>query len=144
MKYAVVLALCATWAPAAFADPPGSGLHVIIDYVARRMSVVRDATRSMVEMAPPGNMADMTGGSATASFVRRGEATVAGRVCTEWQTRDCAGRPALVCITGDGVLLRAGTSEQVQVSAISVEFAPQHSALFRVPSDYVRLAPGTA
>jgi hypothetical protein len=42
------------------------------------------------------------------------------------------------------VLLWAGTSEQVQVSAISVEFAPEHSALFRVPSDYVRLAPGTA
>ena len=108
MKYAVVLALCATWAPAAFADPPGSGLHVIIDYVARRMSVVRDATRSMVEMAAPGNMADMTGGhSATASFVRRGEAT--GRAGSAPNGRRAiAGRPALVCITGDGVLLRAG------------------------------------
>ncbi len=73
-------------------DPPASGLHVIIDYVARRMSVVRDATRSVLEMTVPDDMADMIGGSAATSFVRRGEATVAGRVCAEWQTLDRAPR----------------------------------------------------
>ena len=44
-------------------DPPSAGLHVIIDYVARRMSVVRDATRSVVEMAAPDNLDGMIGGA---------------------------------------------------------------------------------
>ncbi len=65
-------------------DPPAPRLHVIIDYAARRMSVVGDATRSVLKMA--------VGGSAATSFVRRGEAAVAGRVCTEWQTLDPAAR----------------------------------------------------
>src|SRR5215475_7470034 len=46
-------------------DPPSAGLHVIIDYVARRMSVIRDATRSVVEMAAPDGMAGVVGGKAT-------------------------------------------------------------------------------
>ena len=93
MKYAVVLALGAAWECVPL---PIGGVaieqHVIIDYVARRMSVVRDATRSVVEMAAPDNIADMIGGSAATSFVRRGEATVAGRGCAEWQTLDRAPR----------------------------------------------------
>jgi hypothetical protein len=52
------------------------------------MSVVRDATRSVGEMTAQEDMADMIGGSAATSFVRPGEATVAGRVCAEWQTLD--------------------------------------------------------
>jgi hypothetical protein len=63
-------------------------MHVILDGVARRMSVVRDATRSVGEMTAQEDMADMIGGSAATSFVRPGEATVAGRVCAEWQTLD--------------------------------------------------------
>ena len=99
-------------------DPPSPGLHVIIDYVARRMSVVRDATRSVVEMAAPDNAADTIGGRTAAGFVRGGEAKVAGQACTEWQTRDREANPVLVCITADGVLLRAGTTDQVRVSAV--------------------------
>jgi hypothetical protein len=125
-------------------DPPSPSLHVIVDYVARRMSVVRDATRSVVEMAAPDNMANLLGGEAASAFVRRGEATVAGRACVEWLTQDRGAHPALVCITDDGVLLRAGTAEQVRVSAVSVQYAPQDPEAFRVPVDYVRLAPGAA
>jgi hypothetical protein len=125
-------------------DPPSAGLHVIIDYVARRMSVVRDATRSVVEMAAPDNMADTIGGGPATGFVRRGEATVAGRACVEWQTLDHGAHPALVCITDDGVLLRAGTTEQVRVSAVSVQYAPQDPATFRVPADYARHSPSAA
>ncbi len=117
-------------------DPPSPGLRVIIDYAARRMSVVRDGTRSVVEMAVPDSMATMTGGAPATAFVRRGEATVAGQACTEWQTMDRNGHPALVCITGDGVLLRAGAADQVWVSAVSVRYGPQDPAAFRVPADY--------
>ena len=125
-------------------DPPSPDLHVIIDYVARRMSVVRDATRSVVEMAAPDSMTDVMGGEAATAFVRRGEATVAGRPCVEWQTLDRGAHPALVCITEDGVLLRAGTTQLARVSAVSVRYAPQDPAAFRVPADYVRHSPGPA
>ena len=125
-------------------DPPAPGLHVIIDYVARRMSVVREATHSVVEMATPDNMAGMVGGTASQSFVRRDEAMVAGHACTEWQTLDRERHPVLVCITGDGVLLRAGTADQARVSAISVQYAPQDPAVFRVPPDYAHRSPGAA
>jgi hypothetical protein len=41
-------------------------------------------------MAAQEDMADMIGGCAATFFVRRSEATVAGRVCIEWQTLDRA------------------------------------------------------
>jgi hypothetical protein len=123
-------------------DPPSPELHVIIDYVARRMSVVRDATRSVVEMAAPDNLDGMIGGQATNGFARGGTATVAGQTCTEWRTLDLEAHPAVVCITSDGVLLRAGTADQVRVSAVSVLYAPQDPAAFRIPADYARHAPG--
>jgi hypothetical protein len=125
-------------------DLPSPGLHVIIDYIARRMSVVRDATKSVIEMAAPDSMAAMTGAKLTASYARRGEATVAGRACTEWQTLDRETHPVMICVTEDGVLLRAGAADRVWVSAVSVRYAPQDPAAFRVPDDYVHHAPGAA
>jgi hypothetical protein len=122
-------------------DPPDPRLHVIIDYVARRMSVVQDATRSVIEMAAPPSIVDAMGSHATTTYVRHGEATVAGQTCTEWQTQDRAANPVVVCITADGVLLRAGTTEQVRVTAVSVQYTPQDPAAFRVPADYARQTP---
>jgi len=40
-------------------DPPTAGLYVIVDYAAKRMSVVREATRSVVDMAAPEGVAGM-------------------------------------------------------------------------------------
>ena len=117
-------------------DPPGTGLYVIIDYMARRMSVVRVATRSVVEMAAPDSMTEVLGGKGAGSYVRHGEATVAGLGCTEWQTQDRQQRPALVCLTSDGVPLRGGTLDQTLVSAVPVTYAPQNTALFHIPEDY--------
>jgi hypothetical protein len=50
----------------------------------------------------------------------------------------------VVCITDDGVLLRASSAAQVRVSAVSVHYAPQDPQEFRIPPDYVRRVPGTA
>lgn len=125
-------------------DPPSPGLHVIIDYLTRRMSVVQDATRTVVEMAAPNSTVGMIGSETHTTFVRHGEATVAGQACTEWQTLDQEAHPTLVCITEDGVLLRAGTADQVRVSAVSVRYAPQDPATFRVPADYARQTPRAA
>jgi hypothetical protein len=123
-------------------DPPGAGLYVIIDYLARRMSVVREVNRSVIEMAAPEGEAGMAGGLPAGSYVRRGEDIVAGQACTEWATRDRDLRQAVVCITADGVLLRAASEGQVLASAVSVQYAPQDPALFQVPPGYVHRSAG--
>jgi hypothetical protein len=125
-------------------DPPNHDLHVIVDYVGRRMSVVDDASRSVVEMAAPDTPNGIAGATPVASYTRIGQGAVAGHPCTEWQVSDPQGRAALLCITEDGVLLRAGTPETVRVSAISVQYTPQDAAAFQIPANYARLAPGAS
>jgi hypothetical protein len=125
-------------------DPPITGVFVIIDYLARRMTVVNETEKSVVEMAAPASMADIIAGKAAGDFARRGAATVDGLDCTEWQTRDRKGQPADLCVTADGVLLRAGTPERTLVTAVKVQYAPQDPALFHVPADYARRSPGAA
>ena len=84
-------------------DPPTAGLYVIIDLAARRMSTVRMADKTVIEMAAPDNVTGMPD-SAAADAVRRGEDTVAGLACTEWDMTDAAGEAARLCLTADGVL----------------------------------------
>ena len=91
-------------------DPPTAGLHVIIDYVARRMSVVRDATRSVVEMAAPDSLDGMIGGEAASGIRARRRGNRGGPDLHRMADAGSASaHPAVVCITDDGVLLRAGT-----------------------------------
>lgn len=123
-------------------DPPTRGFHVIIDYLAGRMSVVREVDRSVLEMAAPAGVAGLPGAAASASYTRRGEDRVAGVNCTDWETADRQGQRTLACITADGVLLRARVGERVLVSAIAVRYAPQDSAAFRIPPDYARQKAG--
>ncbi len=123
-------------------DPPGKGFHVIIDYLAGRMSVVGDADRSVLEMAAPAGIAGVPGAAASATYIRRGEERVAGVRCTDWETAERQGRRTEACITADGVLLRARVGERVLVSAIAVRYAPQDPAVFRIPPDYARRQAG--
>jgi hypothetical protein len=86
-------------------DPPSPELHVIIDYVARRMSVVRDATRSMVEVPAPDNLANMIGGNAATSSVRRAEVQVSA-VPVEYAPQG----PAVFHVSSDYVRPAPGTA----------------------------------
>ncbi|HTI81996.1 MAG TPA: hypothetical protein VL614_16220 [Acetobacteraceae bacterium] len=117
-------------------DPPTTGVYVIIDYLTRRMSVVHDQEKSVVEMAAPAGVAGVPGSGAAGAFVRRGEAVVDGFGCVAWNTTDRTGKPADVCITSDGVLLQASAQGRTLVSAVKVQYAQQDPALFRVPTDY--------
>ena len=125
-------------------DPPTTGVYVIIDYLTRRMSVVHDQEKSVVEMSAPAGMAGVPGSGSADAFVRRGDAVVDGIGCVEWDTTDRVGKPADVCITSDGVLLQANAQGRTLVSAVKVQYAPQDPALFRVPSDYSHRAMGAA
>ncbi len=125
-------------------DPPTAGLYVIIDLAARRMSTVRLAERTVIEMAAPDNVTGMPNGAAAAA-VRRGTDTVARLACTEWDMTDAAGEPARLCLTDDGVLLRARAGGRTLLSAETVRYGPLDADLFQVPAGYARrmIGPGS-
>ena len=118
-------------------DPPAPGLYVIVDLVARRMSTVRMAERTVIEMAAPDNVTGMPN-SAVASAVRQGADTVAGLACIDWDMTDAAGEPARLCLTADGVLLRAQAGGRTLLSAETVHYGPVDAAVFEVPAGYAR------
>lgn len=119
-------------------DLPTTGAYVIIDYLTRRMSVVHDQEKSVVEMAAPAGMASVPGSVPEGTFVRHGDAVVDGVGCSEWDTTDRTGRQADVCITSDGVMLQASAQGRTLVSAVKLQYGPQDPGLFRVPADYTR------
>jgi hypothetical protein len=120
-------------------DPPTQGLYVIIDIATRRMSAVRMAERTVVEMAAPDGAAGMRE-SAAATAVRRGPDRVAELACTEWDMTDVVGQPTRVCLTDDGVLLRAragaGTDERTLLTAEAVHYGDLDPGLFQAPAGF--------
>ncbi len=119
-------------------DPPTPGMYVIIDYLARRMSVVRVADHSAIDMAAPESIGGIAGAPTNGTYIRRGEDMVAGVNCTDWETTGRGGQRVLACITADGVLLRVRAGSQTLVTATAVHYAPQDPAAFKVPPDYTR------
>ncbi len=118
-------------------DPPTPGLYVIIDLRARRMDMVRISDRSVIEAAAPTSVAGLPGDAAS-SARREGEETVAGLLCTDWAMLDAAGQPTTICLTDDGVLLRARAGGQTLLTATAVHYGPSEPALFAPPADYTR------
>jgi len=107
---------------------PTEGMFVVIDYRAGRMRTVRLSDKLVLDLpAPPQNR----GG-----YARRGEATVAGLACTEWEATATDGRRTLACITDDGVMLRAEAGGRTLLEAAAVSYAPQDPALFDVPAGF--------
>lgn len=122
-------------------DPPVAGVYMVLDYRAHRMLAVHDADHTVLELNA--STATATPGLAKGDAPQAvGSAAVAGLPCTEWNTRDSAGLPATVCLTADGVLLRATSGNHVLVEAISVTYGPMDAALFAAPPGYKRISPG--
>ena len=119
-------------------DPPGNGLFMIVDYRTRRMQVVRQSDRKVVEMPSPAGFPGQQPGT---GYTRRGAGSVAGLPCTEWQTTDAAGDEALVCFTGDGVMLRAARGSTILVEATRVAYAAQDPADFQPPAGFTTIEP---
>jgi hypothetical protein len=116
-------------------DPPTAGLYVIIDLKARRMSTVRAADQTVIETAAPASATGLPDNAASGA-TRQGESVVAGLACTDWSVTDAAGEPMTVCLTQDGVLLRAGTTTRTLLTATSVQYGPVDPAAYQVPADY--------
>lgn len=125
-------------------DPPGGGLYVVIDFLAGRMATVREADRSVIEMAAP--KAWMPGmGARHGRYIRRNDIVVSGVPCTEWQTTDSEGRDVRICFNTDGVMIRAamhtGAGEAILALAAELRRESQDPTIFLVPANYRRLAP---
>ena len=120
-------------------DPPSPSLYMIVDYKARQMIVVRPPERTVVDMDAAGPGLPV---SAAGSFARLGVQQVAGLPCTDWQTLDTAGRTVVVCITGDGVMLRASQAGRVLLEATGVNYAVQDEAAFMAPDGFRHVKQG--
>ena len=79
------------------------------------------------------------------TFTRKGESTVAGRKCTQWDAVLEQDRH-LVCITPDGIMLRnqsqdaKGRRNLVEAFAVRSEKVPD--AAFELPPTFERIVPG--
>jgi len=119
-------------------DPPTPGLYMIVDYRAHRMAVVKTAERAVLDAAAP---AAGLPGQSGASYTRQGADSVAGLGCTNWDTADTSGRIATVCMTEDGVLLRASQAGVLLLEAVAVAYVPQDPAAFLPPDGFRHVAP---
>jgi hypothetical protein len=118
-------------------DPPTPGLYVILDTHTRQMTTVRTRDRTILVLDGVGPAAGgLPGGGG--KFIREGESRVASLTCTQWLTTDLAGAPALICVTADGVMLRAVTAGRTVLEATKVTYGPLDPAIFQPPAGYTR------
>lgn len=116
---------------------PGNGpMYLLLDRSAQRLTIVMPPQHSLMDL-PYDPSRDPQRLAADARFTRRGEATVAGLRCTEWdvRTRDGTGT---ACLTTDGVLLRgsgAVSQHHGGIEATEVSYAP-------IPADALTPPPG--
>ncbi len=109
-------------------DLPTSGNWMVLDFATHRMMAVRDESHEVAEAPVPE--------ATTPGYMRLGSDTVAGLVCTEWQTQDLRGQQTVTCYTEDGLLLRARSGNRVLIQAVSVNRAAQDAGIFAVPDGY--------
>ena len=121
-------------------DPPSAGMFVIIDYDARRIAIVRDPDRSVVEMDAPPTLPGL-GAPAAGHYSPGASDLVAGLRCMEWTIAAAAGPPTSICVTSDGVVLRVRIGGRVAATASDVTYGVQDAKLFRIPEGYARVTP---
>ncbi|TDH58095.1 DUF4412 domain-containing protein [Dankookia rubra] len=135
-------------------DAEGAPGWSVIDQAAKRMLVVMDQQRAVLEVPAntgPGGLSLPTEPPASARFAKDGSATVAGLRCTVWRYED-GDKRGETCLTADGVMLRSsggqrdgqGGSRTGAVEATKVAYGPQDPARFQAPPGYrsMQLPPG--
>ena len=114
-------------------DPPSPNLYMIMDYRTKHVAMVKVNDRAVLDVASAPLVAPS---AAPVGYVMKDSAVVAGVPCTDWETVDAAGRPTLLCMTLDGVMLRASQRGVVLLEATAVSYAAQDPALFRAPEGF--------
>jgi hypothetical protein len=125
--------------------PSGQG-YLILDQQAGTGFMVMQPMRMIMETpAGQGEAARFAQASQTARFTREGSDRVANLPCTNWKIED-RGETGRVCITADGVTLRAQPGNgRGGLEALTVEFAAQDAARFVRPEGFRNVQiPGAA
>lgn len=107
-------------------DLPSAGVETLIDLRTNQVQLIRHDLHTIVTV--PGKPQPTTG----TGLVRSGKANLAGLPCTDWKAPDGAS----VCLTDDGVLLRASANGAVLSQAVDVQYGALPDAAFVPPSDY--------
>jgi hypothetical protein len=108
-------------------DPPADRVTTLLP--ERRGYVQRD----IGNLPSPGAFLN-----AKMSFAGLGKATVAGMPCTDWRVTNGSTSGGSVCVTDDGVVLRA-TREQPakgEIQALQVTYGPTPADLFVPPAGF--------
>ena len=123
-------------------EPAGWPVTLLVDRTGGEIDVLI-GQHAYVQTPLQANSLRFLQPEARASFTRRGQETVLGRRCTEWDLRAPEGT-GRVCATADGVILRAeGTDRQGRhgaAEAVAIRYAPEPEADFAPPPGAVRLA----
>lgn len=110
---------------------------LLVDPIARTAKMIVPSVRQSIDLplARDRRVALLFGDGL--QFTRRGKAKIAGRDCTNWDVRS-ERDSATVCLTADGVLLRAqgrgGDIADTSLTATRVDDAPLSPGLFQMPA----------
>lgn len=120
-------------------DPPNAPFYMVMDYGKHEISMVQQQQKRVLQAQGVGLAIPGTD-PGSGAFTRAGDETIAGLSCTDWQTKDAAGKPTEVCLTPDGVLLRARIGGKTAMVAQTVDYAPQPASVFALPAGWPRVA----
>lgn len=120
-------------------DMPTSGNWMLLDFQQHTMSMVREQSHEIVDVAAPDGSLLPGGG---AGFVMVGPTQVNGLACTEWRAHDSRGNETVACYTDDGVLLRARNVSGEMLEAVDVKYGTLPDGTFDLPKGFSHQAVG--
>jgi hypothetical protein len=121
-------------------EADGDGGYMVLDREHQRMMVLVAQRHGYAILPLDPVIARVFQLDPQAHYARAGTDAVAGQECTVWRISG-SGPDAVTCVTADGVILRAETTEQdgPSLQASSVRYGPLAEALFAPPPGYRRL-----
>ncbi|GBQ93205.1 hypothetical protein AA0535_2770 [Asaia krungthepensis NRIC 0535] len=122
-------------------DIEATGLIMLTDYRAHRLSVVDTRTKSYSVSGSPDAQFAPPGTRAAGSWQRGAPDIVAGQGCTHWSTTDTDGQAGDFCYSDDGVLLSAAHDGTEIIRAVSYVPAAQGPDVFVEPSGFHETSP---
>ena len=122
-------------------DNPTIGGYAIVDRKGRRVTMVMTEMRMFMEMAASGMPGQPALPEEDAKFTRKGTETIAGQTCTVWDFAAANGTGS-VCMTTEGILLRARTSDGSGMEATKVTYAAIPAGNFSPPAGFTKMDMG--
>jgi len=117
-------------------DMTTTGLIMLTDYRAHRLSVVDTRAKTYTVSGAPDSQFAPPGQRASGQWVRGAADHVANQNCTHWTTTDTDGRSADFCYADNGVLLSATHDGTPFVRAVTYAETAQGPEIFKEPEGF--------